>query len=76
MNPMNFIGDGVSLTARHWYIRHGALDRDTSFLVPINLYTKLLNNGCNVNFFLPWNRNHSGDYDLDELFAWIRNAMQ
>jgi hypothetical protein len=75
MNPMNFIGDGTSVTAHHWYIRHGALDRDTSFPVPINLYTKLLNNGCDVNFFLPWNRNHSGDYDLDELFSWIRNVM-
>lgn len=72
MNPMNFIGDGVSATAQNWYIRHGALDRDTSFPVPVNLYTILINNGYNVDFFLPWNRNHSGDYNLDELFIWIK----
>lgn len=72
MNPMNFIGDGVSKTASHWYIRHGALDRDTAFQIPINLATKLENNGCDVNFELAWGRGHSGDYDLDELFAWIR----
>ena len=25
----------------------------------------------NVNFLLSWNRPHSGDYALDELFQWI-----
>lgn len=72
MNPMNFIGNGDSQQAPHWYIRHGARDRDTSFPVPINLATKLMNAGCDVNFALPWNRPHSGDYNLDDLFAWLR----
>lgn len=76
MNPMNFIGDGISTTAPNWYIRHGALDRDTAFPVPINFYTKLMNNGYNVDFFLPWNRNHSGDYHLDELFIWINGIIK
>lgn len=71
LNPMNFIGDGVSQTATNWYIRHGALDRDTAFPVPINLYRKLENNGYTVDFALPWNRNHAGDYNLDSLFEWI-----
>ena len=57
--------------APHWFIRHGAKDRDTSFLVPVNLATKLKNSGFDVNFFLPWNRPHSGDYNLDDLFGWI-----
>lgn len=76
LNPMNFIGDGISNTTANWYIRHGALDRDTSFPVPVNLYTKLMNNGYNVDFFLPWNRNHSGDYNLDELFLWIKDLVK
>ncbi len=76
MNPMNFIGDKVTTDiAPKWYIRHGAKDRDTSFLVPINLATKLKNAGYDVNFFLPWNRPHSGDYNLDDLFAWIEKSM-
>ena len=25
----------------------------------------------NVDFDLPWGQGHGGDYDLDELFAWI-----
>ncbi len=76
LNPMNFIGDGKSETAPHWYIRHGAIDRDTAFPIPINLATKLQNNGKNVNFMLAWNRNHSGDYSLDELFNWIKSITR
>lgn len=77
MNPMYFIGSSVSKdVAPKWYIRHGAKDRDTSFLVPVNLATKLKNAGYDVDFFLPWNRPHSGDYNLDDLFAWIGQAMK
>ncbi len=75
LNPMNFIGDGVTDVAPHWYIRHGARDRDTSFPVPINLALKLQNAGKDVNFLLAWNRPHSGDYALDELFNWIKTIV-
>lgn len=54
MNPMNYIGTDKSTVSPNWYIRHGAKDRDTSFLVPLNLATKLMNAGKNVNFALPW----------------------
>lgn len=73
MNPMNFIGDKQSTNAPNWYIRHGAIDRDTAFPIPINLATKLSNTGKNVNFKLAWNRPHSGDYALNELFAWLKS---
>lgn len=76
MNPMNFIGDAKATTTQHWYIRHGASDRDTGFPIPINLYTKLVNKGYEVNFALPWNRGHSGDYDLDDVFAWIDTVVR
>ncbi len=76
MNPMNFIGDGVTTVAPHWYIRHGARDRDTAFPIAINLATKLQNNGKDVNFKLPWNRPHSGDYALNELFTWIDEIVK
>ena len=76
LNPMNFIGDAKAVTAKHWYIRHGASDRDTGFPVPINLYTKLVNKGYAVDFALPWNRGHSGDYNLNEVFAWIDSVVK
>ena len=76
LNPMSFIGDGKTSVAPHWYIRHGARDRDTAFPVPINFATKLQNAGKNVNFLLAWNRPHSGDYALDELFQWIAGIVK
>ena len=73
LNPMNFIGDSETDVAPHWFIRHGARDRDTSFPIPLNLALKLQNTGKDVNYLLSWNRPHSGDYALDELFEWIHN---
>lgn len=75
LNPMDFIGKSEVNTAPHWYIRHGARDRDTSLPIPINLATKLMNNGYDVDFCLPWNRPHSGDYNLDDLFLWIKGII-
>ena len=71
MNPMSFIDDNQTSIATYWYIRHGARDRDTAFPIPVNFATKLQNAGKDVNFLLAWNRPHSGDYALDELFEWI-----
>jgi len=76
LNPMSFIGDRKTTVAPHWYIRHGARDRDTAFPVPVNFATKLQNAGKNVNFLLAWNRPHSGDYALDELFEWIADIVK
>lgn len=75
MNPMNFISETNSTVAQYWYIRHGAKDRDTAFSVPINLATKLQNEGKDVNFKLAWNRPHSGDYALNEMFEWIKKIL-
>ena len=71
MNPMNYIGAEGTTTARYWRIRHGAIDRDTSLAIPVILATKLQNVGCSVDFALPWGQGHGGNYDLDELFAWM-----
>ena len=71
MNPMNYIGDKVAKTAQNWRVRHGAKDRDTGFAVPVILATMLQNKGYKVDFALPWDKPHSGDYDLDELFIWM-----
>ena len=72
MNPMDFICNPKATNAPHWYVRHGARDRDTAFPVPVVFATKLQNAGLDVDFLLAWNRPHSGDYALDEVFDWIR----
>lgn len=69
LNPAAYIGKAD--TAGHWRIRHGAFDRDTSLAIPVILALLLENQGCDVDFFLPWGLPHSGDYDLEELFCWI-----
>ena len=69
MNPTRYIGNAD--TAPHWRIRHGAFDRDTAIAIPVILATLLRNHGFDVDFALPWGLPHSGDYDLEELFAWI-----
>ncbi|GAK50079.1 hypothetical protein U14_01305 [Candidatus Moduliflexus flocculans] len=71
MNPMNYIGAEGATTSKYWRIRHGTIDRDTSLAIPVILATRLENKGFDVDFALPWDRPHSGDYDLDELFAWF-----
>ena len=71
MNPMNYIDDDKATTARHYRIRHGSVDRDTSLAVSAMLTAKLRMSGVNANLEYPWGVPHSGDYDLPELFAWI-----
>ncbi len=73
MNPMNFIGSADAVTARYYRIRHGAADRDTSLAVSAMLTARLRNNGTEVDYHLPWGLPHSGDYDLRELFDWVRS---
>jgi hypothetical protein len=71
MNPMNYIGDNQTQTAKYWRIRHGANDKDTGFAVSAILAAYLQNKGFAVDYALPWDKPHSGDYDLDELFKWM-----
>ena len=61
----------MASTAKHWRIRHGECDRDTSLAISAILTLKLRNNGCDVDYHSPWNVPHAVDYDLDELFCWI-----
>ena len=70
MNPMHYIGTSDTKTSMHWRIRHGSKDKDTGLAIPIILGTYLENQGYNVDLELPWDRPHSGDYDLDDLFKW------
>ncbi|MDO4314038.1 MAG: subtype B tannase [Eubacteriales bacterium] len=71
LNPMNYIDDEKADTAKYWRIRHGECDRDTSLAISAILAVRLQSAGCKVDYQSPWNVPHSGDYDLEELFAWI-----
>jgi len=74
LNPLTYIGKpGVSV-AKYWRIRHGGIDRDTSLAISAILTLILKKHDCCVDYFLPWNTPHSGDYDCNELFTWIDNV--
>lgn len=71
MNPMNYIGAEGVTTAPNFRIRYGSVDNNTSAAIEVILATKLQNSGYNVDFAMPWGIGHAGDYDLEELFAWM-----
>lgn len=71
MNAMSYAGWAGSWTARYWRIRQGSKDSDTSLAIPAILALTLQNRSYVVDFALSWERPHGGDYDLDELFAWM-----
>ena len=69
---MDFIAEKIKTTlAKHFRIRHGAIDRDTSLFISALLAIALLNAGVDADIAYPWGKWHMGDYDLEELFAWI-----
>ena len=70
MNPMYYIGSPNTKVAQNWRIRHGSKDKDTGLAISVMLATLLQNKGYNANLELPWDKPHSGDYDLSELFTW------
>lgn len=75
MNPMGYVGTAGTTTTRNWRIRAGTADKDTSHAISAILATRLMNLGYNVDYWLPWNVPHSGDYDLPELFSWIDSVV-
>lgn len=76
MNPMEYIGDEKAVKAKHFRIRHGAIDRDTSLYISAMLAIRLRNAGIDVDIAYPWEKWHMGDYDLEELFAWIDEIVK
>ena len=76
MNAMHYLNTKNSTISQHWRIRHGTADRDTSIAIPIILATQLKNQGKSVDFAMPWNVPHSGDYDLDALFTWVERVSR
>ena len=76
MNPMSFIGKKNAHLPKYWRIRHGAKDSDTSAAISLILATTLQNYRYIVDYALPWDKPHSGDYDLEELFDWAEKISK
>jgi len=76
MNPMNYLGSPAATNARYYRIRYGTADSNISVAIPLIVGTRAQNLGYNVDMATPFDVDHSGDYDLDELFNWMDNIVK
>lgn len=76
MNPMNYLGSPAATNAQFYRIRYGTADSNTSIAIPLIVGTRAQNLGYQVDMATPFDVDHSGDYDLDELFNWMDNIVK
>jgi hypothetical protein len=76
INALPYVGKTDGIT-RHWRIRNGARDRDTSFTVAYNLSRALKADPkvSTVDFALHWDQGHAGNYDVQSAFSWIDQRL-
>lgn len=74
ISAVDYLTTTGSTPAPYWYVRHGGADRDESSNMQVLLYYATLNNTDvkEVSFKLPWLVPHSGNYDVQEAFTWIK----
>ena len=74
---MDYLLEDTSDTAPCWYVRHGMDDRDASWPVEATLFASIMNSpqvkAHNLSF--AWLKPHSGDYDVKEAYAWLKNVL-
>ncbi|MEW2396931.1 subtype B tannase [Streptomyces sp. NPDC046862] len=75
MNPMYHLVDKVNGNrARHWWIRLGTKDTDTSHTVAGNLAARLTGLGDDVNTLYYWDAGHGADQDPGDFIRWIASV--
>ena len=76
LSPFTYLGTDAD-AAPYWYVRHGMIDRDTAFPVPVALALAAQGDDSirDVNFALPWMTPHSGNYDVQEAYAWLADKL-
>ncbi|MFW0785837.1 subtype B tannase [Gordonia sp. CPCC 206044] len=71
MNPMYFIAQQNPQRAKHWWIRLGTKDSDTSLTVSSNLAASLAALGDDVNHIMYWDEGHGANTDAADFVEWI-----
>jgi len=73
MNPMHFLGDRSRCGSRprHWWLRTGTSDSDTSPSVMGNLVARLENLGDEVDALMYWDGGHAVNWDAPDFIAWL-----
>ena len=76
MNPMNYLGSPSATNAKYYRIRYGTADSNTSVAIPLIVGTRAQNLGYSVDMATPFGVDHSGDYDLQDLFNWMDSIVK
>ncbi|EKY20302.1 subtype B tannase [Veillonella atypica] len=76
MNPMNYLGSPSATNAKYYRIRYGTTDSNTSVAIPLIVGTRAQNLGYSVDMATPFGVDHSGDYDLQDLFNWMDSIVK
>ena len=72
MNPMHWLAEGHGGRARHWWLRVGAKDTDTSLTVVGNLEARLRGLGDAVDARFYWDEGHGANTDAAAFIDWIK----
>jgi hypothetical protein len=70
--------DSLGDSAPYWYVRHGMADRDTSFALQTVLRYAITNDASikDASFEFAWLKPHAGDYDVQEAYSWLDDAVK
>lgn len=75
---MEYLLENTADVAPCWYVRHGMDDRDNSFAVETTLFLSVRTSPKvkvhDTGF--AWLKPHSGDYDVPEAYAWLKEVLK
>ncbi len=74
MNPMYFLERGNEGRSKHWWIRLGTKDSDTSLTVSANLAAAAAGLGDDVNHLYYWDQGHGANTDPGDFITWIADV--
>lgn len=72
MNPMAHLAAANAGRSRHWWLRTGASDTDTSLTIVANLAAIARGLGDDVNLRLYWDAGHGANEDAAGFLDWIK----
>ena len=72
MNPMGFLQAKHAGRARHWWLRTGAADTDTSLTILSNLAASAAVLGDAVNLRYYWDAGHGANEDAEAFIDWMK----
>ena len=71
MNPMYHLAKQNPSRSRHWWIRLGTKDSDTSLTVSANIAAAAVGLGDDVDHLYYWDEGHGSNIDPGDFITWI-----